>query len=392
MQAQQEVPYDPFNPYPWYRYMRETCPVYHSEQVKMWYVFRYEDVQQVLTDIKTFSSAGIQGDTYLEASFLRMDPPRHRRYRTLVSQAFTLRSVALLEPRIAVIVNDLLDAVAHAGQMDVITDLAYPLPATVIMELFGVPVADREYFKQLSELFIEETENPATTEFVSQEKLAAYLLPLIDERRAKPTGDLISRLLAAEVEGEKLSTHDIQASCILMLVAGHETTTNLIGNAMFCFTKYPDVMAELLAHPELLPDALEEVLRYRPAVCGTFRITTADAQIGATTIKARQPLIAQISSANHDETAFADPERFDIRRTPNRHLGFGQGVHFCLGAPLARLESKIAFSVLLRRFSDLKRLPGTPVQLAMGPAGLFQGTKHFPITFTPQDGAHMAAL
>lgn len=385
MKARQEVQYDPFNPYPWYRYMRETCSVYYNEQVKMWYVFRYEDVQQILTDIKTFSSAGIQGDTYLEASFLRMDPPRHRRYRALVSQAFTPRSVALLEPRIAAIVNDLLDAVARTGQMDFITDLAYPLPATVIMEVFGVPVADREYFKQLSELFIEETENPSTTEFVSQEKLAAYLLPLIEERRGKPANDLIGRLLAAEVEGEKLSTYDIQASCILMLVAGHETTTNLIGNAMFCFTKYPEVMAELLARPELLPDALEEVLRYRPAVCGTFRITTADAQIGTTTIKARQPLIVQISSANHDETVFADPEHFDIRRTPNRHLGFGQGAHFCLGAPLARLESKIAFSVLLQRFPDLQRSPDTLVQLEMGPAGLFQGTKHFPVTFTPQD-------
>jgi cytochrome P450 len=189
-------------------------------------------------------------------------------------------------------------------------------------------------------------------------------------------------LLAAEIDGEKLSTRDIQASCILMLVAGHETTTNLIGNAMFCFMEHPEVMAELRAAPDLIPGALEEVLRYRPAVCGTFRITTADSSIGTTMIKAGQPLIAQISSANHDEKVFVDPERFDIRRAPNRHFGFGRDVHFCLGAPLARLESKIAFNIVLQRFTDLHRSPTVPVQLKMGPAGLFQGTAHFPITFT----------
>lgn len=384
MQVQQEVPYDRFNPYPWYQFMRQTHPVFYDDQIKMWYVFCYDDVLRVLTDTQTFSSQGVQGGgtTYLEASFLRMDPPHQQRYRGLVSQAFTPRSIAQLEPRIAAIVNELLDAVEPHGRMDVITNLAYPLPTTVIMELFGVPLADRDYFKQLSELFIRETEDPSTTEFVSQEKLAAYLLPLIEERRSTPTQDLISRLLEAEIEGEKLSTRDIQASCILMLVAGHETTTNLIGNAMYVLTEYQEVLEELRANPELIPNALEEVGRYRPSVCGTFRMTTRDAQIGDTTIPAGQPLIGQISSANHDETAFADPEHFDIHRSPNRHLGFGHGIHFCLGAPLARLESKIAFRILLERFGDLRRDPAHLVHLEMGPAGLFQGTKHFPLMFT----------
>jgi len=384
MQAQQEVVYDPFNPYPWWRHMRKTQPVYYNEQLKMWYVFRYEDVQHVLANIATFSSAGIQGDSYLESSMLRMDPPRHSRYRTLVSQAFTPRNIALLEPRITAIVGELLDTVAHTGHMDVIADLAYPLPAMVIMELFGIPAASRDYFKQLSAQFIEEAEDPSLTEFVSQHKLAALLHPLIEERRSKPTDDLISRLVAAEVDGEKLTTRDIQASCILMLVAGHETTTDLIGNAMFCFTERPEVMAELRASPELLPGALEEVLRYRPSVCGTYRITTVDASFGSTTIPAGQPLIAQLSSANHDETVFADPERFDIRRAPNRHFAFGRDVHFCLGAPLARLESKIALNLLLQRFPDLQRPPEILVQLKMGGAGFFQGTEHLPTTFTPQ--------
>lgn len=385
MQGQQAVPYDSSNPYPWYRYMRDTNPVYYNEQLHLWYVYRHEDVLRILADVQTFSSAGAQKNTYLDASFLRLDPPRHSRYRALVSQAFTPRSVALLEPRITAIVHDLLDAVAGTGQMDVIADLGLPLPAKVIMELLGVPAESRGYFKQLSEAFLEEVDtNPAAAEIVTEQQLAAFLLPLIEARQSHPTNDLISRLLAAEVDGEKLSTRDIQASCILILIAGYETTTRLIGNAMFCFTQHPEVMAELRAAPDLLAGALEEVLRYRSSVCGVLRVTTVDALIGTTTIPAGQPIIVQVASANHDEAVFADPERFDIRRKANQHLGFGQGIHFCMGAPLARLESKIALHALLQRFPDLQRAPGVPARLEVGLAGVFQGTKHFPITFTPE--------
>ncbi len=195
---------------------------------------------------------------------------------------------------------------------------------------------------------------------------------------------MISHLLAAEAEGEKLSTHDILSTCVLMLVAGHETTTRLIGNAMYCFTEHPAVMAELRADPSLIPAALEEVLRYRSPLCGTLRTTTSDVRIGTTTIPAGQALIVQIASAHHDETVFADPEVFDIRRTPNRHLAFGQGIHFCLGAPLARLESKIAIRSLLQRFPDLRRTGEAPVRLTVGPAGIFQGTKQFALAFTAE--------
>lgn len=384
MQAHPEVPRDPFNPYPWYRYMRETCPVYYDEQVRSWYVFRYNDVQQVLTDVQTFS-AEMAIDSYLGASFFRMDPPRHGRYRTLVSQAFTPRSVALMEPRIVAIANELLDAVAHTGQMDIVTDLAFPLPATVIMELFGISLESREEFRRRSTLFTDEAQrDPQAAGRGAEDWLADFILPLIEGRRRKPGDDLISRLLAAEVNGEKLSTRDIQATCILMLVAGHETTTRLIGNAMFCFMENPGVLAELRANPELIPDALEEVVRYRPTACGLVRRTTVDVRIGATIIPARQPVVAQICSANRDETIFSDAERFDIRRQPNRHIGFGLGIHFCMGAPLARLECKIAFNLLLQRFPDLRRLPDLPVRVQMGPGDLLQGVEHFPATFTPQ--------
>jgi cytochrome P450 len=384
MQAHPKVAYDSFNPYPWYKYMRETCPVYHNEQVKMWYVFRYNDVQQVLTDTQTFTSE-MPIDSYLSASFFRMDPPRHGRYRTLVSQAFTPRSVALMEPRIVAIANELLDAVARTGQMDIVTDLAFPLPATVIMELFGISSESREEFRQLSALFLDEAQrDPGAAGRGAEDRLAGFILPLIEDRRRKSGEDLISRLLAAEVNGEKLSTRDIQATCILMLVAGHETTTRLIGNAMFCFTEDPGVLAELRATPELIPDALEEVMRYRPSVNGPLRITAVEARIGETTIPAGQLVIPQIASANRDETVFPDAERFDIRRQPTRHIGFGLGIHFCMGAPLVRLECKIAFNLLLQRFPDLRRLPDVPVRVQMGPGDLLQGVEHFPATFTPQ--------
>ena len=193
MRTQHEVLYDPMNPYPWYRYMRDTDPVHYNEQIKMWYVFRYEDIQRIFADVQTFSSAGVHGESYLEASFLHMDPPRHGRHRTLVSRAFTPRSVTLLEPRIITIVNELLDAVAHTGRMDLITDLAFPLPAMIIMELFGVPAESREQFRELSESFIQEIEDEPSGTFPSEIKLAELLLPFVEARRSQPGDDLISQ-------------------------------------------------------------------------------------------------------------------------------------------------------------------------------------------------------
>jgi cytochrome P450 len=384
MPAQHAVLYDPTDPYPWYRHMRETEPVHYNEQIKLWYVFRYEDAQRILADVQTFSSEHAHGESYLASSFLHMDPPRHGRYRTLVSQAFTPRRVALLEPRIVTIVGGLLDAVARTGRIDLIADLAFPLPAMIIMELFGVPAESRDQFRTLSESYLQEMERAPGSRYPSETRLAELLLPVIEARRSQPSDDLISHLVAAESEGEKLSTHDILATCILMLVAGHETTTRLIGNAMYCLTERPEVMAELRADPALIPGALEEVLRYRPPLAGTLRTTTSDVVIGTTPIQAGQVLIVQIASAHHDETAFADPEVFDIRRRPNRHLGFGQGIHFCLGAPLARLEGRIAIQSLLQRFPDLRPTGEAPVRLTVGPAGFFQGTKQFPLAFTAE--------
>lgn len=383
MQTIKEVIYDPSDPYPWYRYMRDTHPVYYDEQMRMWYVFRYEDAEQILQDNKTFGQA--LGQSYIGSSFLSMNPPLHRRYRTLVSQAFTPRSIAKLEPHITTIVNKLIDAVADTGHIDIVTNLSYPLPATVIRELFGVPDADHDYFAQMSDRILMEIEMISLiTEFPAQDEMAAYLLPLIEQRRQQPTDDLISSLLNAEVDGEKLSTYDIQATCILVLVAGYETTTSLISNAVFCFTENPEAMDELRENPDLMPGAIEEALRYRAPVSGLPRMTNIDVQVGTTAIPAGNMINVQLASANRDERVFADPERFDIRRSPNPHLGFGHGIHTCLGGPLARLESKIALDTLLKRLPDLQLTPEASGQVVVGPGLFFQGPKHFPMIFTPQ--------
>ncbi len=387
MQISKEVTYDPTDPSPWYRYMRDNHPVYYDEQMKMWYLFRHEYVQMAAHDYKTFSAAGSKGSSYLGSSFLSMDPPDHRKYRTLVSQAFTPRSVAQLEPRIVAIVNHLLDAVADTGRFDLVTDFAFPLPATVISELFGIPSADHDYFKQMSDRAMAEIEMlTLITEFPAQNELAAYLLPLIEQRRQKPGHDLISSLIQAEVDGEKLSTYDIQATCVLVLLAGYETTTTLISNALFCFTEHPEqgILEDLRANPDLMPGAIEEVLRYRPPVTGIPRLTVVDSQIGSTTIPAGNMVNLQLASANRDERVFANPERFDIRRGSNQHVAFGHSIHFCLGAPLARLEGRIAMNALLEHLPGLRRDPEVPVQLTVGPGGFFQSTKHFPMIFTPQ--------
>ncbi|SRR5579883_2623211 len=384
MPEQQEVAYNRSNPYPWYRYMRETQPVFYDQERKRWYLFRYEDVQRAFLNPHVFSSKGIAGGGFVGASFMATDPPYHRQLRALVSQTFTPRQIARLETRIQEIVRELLDAVVAAGEMDVITDLASPLASMVITELLDVPRADREQFKQWIDRIFEDMGSSAPLrDFSAQATLAAYVLQLIEMRRREPTDDFISGLLAAETEGQKLSDTDIQNTCVLLLVAGHETTANLIGNAIYCFTEQPQVLAELRADPELVPGAIEEALRYHSPVSSTPRIAAVNTQIGTNTIKAGDFVFLVSASANRDESVFVDPDRFDIRRTPNRHFGFGHGIHFCLGAPLARLEGKIALTAMLERLPDLHRIPERPLEVEVVPSGLFQGTKHLPIAFTP---------
>jgi cytochrome P450 len=376
---------DALNPFPRYRLMRESQPVFYQPQYQFWQVYRYDDVQRVLSDYASFSSVfgGGEGENPLGASLISMDPPRHRQLRNLVTQAFTPRGVAQLAERITAIVNDLLNEVAARGQtgqmghMDIIDDLAYPLPVIVIAEMLGIPQEDRERFKIWSDIIVGAANagggNP-------QAEMGAYFLNMIEQRSRERKNNLISALLDAQIGGEHLDLRELLGFCILLLVAGNETTTNLIGNALLCFDEHPEVFEQLRAEPELIPGAIEEVLRYRSPVQFMYRRAVADITFKDQEMRAGQMVLAWIGSANRDEAQFPNADNFDIKRTPNRHIAFGHGIHFCLGAPLARLEAKIALTMLLERFHDIKRVPG--VQLEETGSNIVFGVKHLPITFS----------
>ncbi len=377
MSEQAQIVYDPLFPQRWYHFMCETTPFVFHEHEQAWQVFRFRDVQQVLLDPATFSSQTGLGRG-MDASLVTSDPPRHRKLRDLVTQQFTPRIVAQLEGRVTSIVHHLLDAVSSTGRMDVVDDLAHPLPTIVIAELLGVPAEDSRQFRGWSDAILERHLSPERERRIQME-MAGYFLQVIEARRQKPKNDLISALLAAEIDGERLSERDLLSFCVLLLVAGNETTTTLIGNAMLCFDTFPDTLQVLRENPSLIPSALEEVLRYHAPIKSVGRRAAVDVSLGGQQIRAGQHLNLMVAAANLDESAFPDALTFDIRRNPNRHLAFGHGIHFCLGAPLARLEARIAFSLLLERFTDIQRLREIPLEPIRGSGT--QGIKHFPITF-----------
>jgi cytochrome P450 len=375
------------DPFPWYEQMRGTQPVFYDQENKLWHVFLYDDVRTILNDPATFSSEVRQRTRSEEElkqigspSILGMDPPRHRQLRTLVTQAFTPRTVANLAPRITELVNEYLDKVSDSGQMDVIEDLAYPLPVTVIAELLGVPTADQALFKHWSDTIVSPERAGDETIGVVKE-MNRYLKAITDERRQQPQDDLISALIAAQVDGEHLSEDDLLDFYRLLLVAGNETTTNLIGNAMICFDQYPESIEQMRDDPSLIPGALEEVLRFRSPIQRMIRVATKDTELHGQHIKAGDLISPWLGSANRDETQFPNPNTFDIHRSPNRHVAFGHGIHFCVGAPLSRIESKIAYEVILQRFKDIKRDRSVELQRITAGSAFF-GVQKLPITFS----------
>ncbi len=364
------------DPFPWYTLMRESAPVFLDPRRHNWSVFKYNDVQRVLSEHSVFSSQFVGSNQPLDSSMISMDPPRHRQLRSLATLAFTPRTIARLEPRITGIVNELLDKVAPQGKMDVINDLSTPLPVTVIAELLGIPLADRASFKLWSDQLVGAA---PSYDKDPQEEMSHYFKWVIEQRRKEPQDDLISALLAAQIEGKHLTEQELMGFCVLLLVAGNETTTHLIGNAMWCFDDHPGAWAELRANPALLPDAIEEVLRYRSPIKLMFRVTTQDTRIGDKDIPSGSGVMAWIGSADRDEAQFPNAETFDIHRAPNRHLAFGYGIHFCLGAPLARLESKIALGIMLERFASIRR--DRDLELESVSAFILHGLKSLPIEF-----------
>ncbi|WP_236601787.1 cytochrome P450 [Ktedonobacter sp. SOSP1-52] len=301
----------------------------------------------------------------------------------MTGQAFTPRMVAHMESRIKEITNGLLDQVQAVGEMDVIRNLAYPLPVTVIAELLEVPAERREEFKQWSDAFVsgdeEATEEPRQAVMQATDSMSAYFTQIFEERRAHPQNDLVSALLLAEVDGERLSNEELLGFCVLLLVAGNETTTNLIGNAILCLDEHPEAVERLRANRDLVPSALEEALRYYSPLKLTIRGTTTETTIGDQRIEAGKLLFAWIASANRDEAQFPNANQFMIEREPNRHLGFGRGIHFCLGAPLARLEAKIALSAMLDRLPGSWHVSDAPLSLISSMSVL--GVKTLPLTW-----------
>ena len=367
--------------YSWYQEMQKSHRVYYDETRASWLVFRYDDVHRVLLDTETFSSQRTTNpdgsiDPVASGGIVGMDPPRHRQLRTLISQAFTPRVVAQLEPRITAIVHDLLDQVQDKDEMDVVDALAFPLPIIVIAELLGVPSSDREQFRRWSTDYVG---SDYALRLETAKKIAFYFHGLIQQRRQEPCEDLISEFIRAEVDGERLPEQDILGTCLLLLIAGHETTMGLISNAIVCFDEHRDPLRQLVAQPDLLPGAIEEVLRYRGVVHTMPRIVIKDTVLYGHEIKAGDQVLPLFASANLDEAQFPNADQFDIHRTPNRHLGFGYGIHFCLGASLARLETCIALGAMLERFPNLHRVDSAPLELR--PSSFLYGLKHLPITW-----------
>lgn len=380
--------------YRWFHQMRAEQPVWLDDASGCWHVFRYADVQRVVTDYESFSSnfrRRIRIRSALAApSLIEMDPPQHSKYRSLISPAFTPRALSQLTGRITAIVQELLDRVRATGQMEVIGDLAYPLPSTVIAEMLGVPAEDRPVFKrwadalfssQMSDEDLLHSNEPEELRRIepTMREMTAYFAQKLEERRRQPRADLLSELLAAEVDGEHIREEELTSFCFLLLLAGHVTTTNLIGQAILCFDAHPEAMDQLRRRPELMPGAIEEVLRYASIVWRIGRITTTEVMLDEVRIPANAVIFAWVASANRDAAQFPDPDRFDITRSPNHHLAFGHGIHFCVGAPLARLETSIALPMMLEQLPQLRRVP--PVELLVSRA-LWE-VKRLPVTFAP---------
>lgn len=399
------------NPYPTFDKLRSEAPVFWSEKGEYWLVTRFDDVYEV-TSSKLFEKGAKKipnadaltkmipaaGELmqFRSRSMLLQNPPDHTRLRSLVNKAFTPTMVSELKPRIEAISTELITHIlskskkhaasgAQTGEFDLINDFAFPLPATVIAEMLGIPASDRDKFKEWSHaitIALDPNPEPSLMNLAKvaggYKSLISYLRPLLEERRKSRKDDLISSLIAAEEDGNRLDEVEILSNVILLLIAGHETTTNLIGNGMLALLRNPQQMELLKATPDLMPSAITEFLRYDSPVQFVRRIATQDVEIGGVTIGAQQVVIALLGAANHDPAHFAAPDKLDIMRQDNKHIAFGHGIHHCLGWSLAETEGQIAIATLLRSFPNLK-LKSEKVEFKQ-PFSL-RGLKHLHLTY-----------
>jgi len=389
------------DPYPFFAHLRDQEPV-HQTPLGAYMLSRHADASAVVRDAalsndqrnsdlyQAYMAANPQDGSELgvrsrNATMLFLDPPDHTRLRGLVSKAFTPRVIGRLRPRIEQLVDELLGAVVERGdgRMDVVTDLAYPLPVVIICDLLGIPPADHATFQGWSHDLARSIDPDPLITPEQQARIETagdafleYFVALIEERRHALGEDLLSGLIAAEEAGDRLSQEELLATALLLLVAGHETTVNLIGNGTLALLRHRDQLERLRADPDLDHNAVEELLRYDSPVTFTQRITVADYRVGDTTIPPRQQIIAILAAANRDPDVFPEPDRLDLGRPEaSRHLAFGGGHHFCLGAALARLEGAVAIPTLVRRFPALE-LAGDPVRRE---TFTLRGLEHLPV-------------
>jgi pimeloyl-[acyl-carrier protein] synthase len=385
------------DPYPFYAQLRERDPIHRSYPASGWVLSRYDDILGVLGD-RRFSSdernwkryarlraralrAGLP-DLYEEkiASMLRVDPPDHTRLRTLVSKAFTPRAVERMRPRIEATVDELLSGLDGRREIELVRDFASPLPVAIIAEMLGIPIADRGRFRHWSNEAVrmlgDGTNDDRRRGAKGVQELAHYLEGEVDARRRAPRDDLLSAMVAAEEAGERLSTQELFATCVLLLIAGNETTTNLIGNGAIALLRHPEQLERLRAEPKRIPGAIEELLRYDSPVQLTSRMVLEDGELGGRRIRRGEQLVLLLGAGNRDPRRFPDPDRLDVAREEVRPLSFGHGIHHCLGAQLARLEAQLAFEGLLERFPAL-RLGAAPI--AWGDNTVLRGPASLPL-------------
>ncbi len=373
----------------WLRGERPAEMVEFKPDLGMWSVYGHADAERILRDPATFSSDTMRlvpkemaGDTDFQelnqGNLLQMDPPLHNKMRKLVSRAFTPKVVADLEPRIAAITHEMLDQVS-GDRMELVNDLAYPLPVIVIAELLGVPASDRNLFKQWVDKMFENNEQLSFKEnnekqqaaiensLEQQKKLAEYLGEHVDDRRKNPREDLITKLVEAEVDGERLKRAEVINFANILLLAGHITTTMLLGNTVLSLDAHPEWYDRTRADRSLVPPVIEESLRFLTPFAAVARTTTTEVRFDDVTVPADQMLMVWIAAANRDPRVFADPGVFNPLREENPHLAFGRGIHFCIGAPLARLEGRVAMNILLDRYPVLRTLEGTAPKFQVNP-------------------------
>jgi pimeloyl-[acyl-carrier protein] synthase len=389
------------NPYPFYEQLRAQDPVHWDEELGFWVLTRYADIVAVYHDSRFSRAQGLRrGYERLPESeqmiaepvyhsfsktMFYSDPPYHTRLRGLVNSAFTPAAVEQMRPYIQKTVDDLLDNVQRNGNMDVIHDFAYPLPIMVIAQMLGLPVEDRVRFKKWSDdLFAILGSVPHAPDLMeraarSLSELTSYITDLSDARRQRPLKDLMTALVEAVEGGEHLTQEELVANVIILLSAGHETTSNLIGNGLLALLQHPDQMHKLRERPNLIATTVEEMMRYDNPVQISYRSAAADVEIGGKSIRKGQLVNSILGAGNRDPERFSEPDRFDITRDEGRHLGLGLGIHFCLGAPLLRLEAQVAFTSILRRFPKLS-LATENFEWQEHP--IFRGVKSLPVVFS----------